>query len=132
MMREEIRKERMDKYGCITWCSERNTMCFGALTEDGACKHDVCLHDDPKWIAQQERIERKRMEAMNQTHEEAKPEPIKETKESRNIVEEMWKKIHAWEDKANSLYRAGERKAADALINKARKARRQLWEIEHK
>lgn len=131
-MKEEIRKERMEKYGTITWCAERNTMCFGVLTEDGACKHEVCLHDDPKWLEQQERIERKREQSMKQTHEAAMPGTTEETKESRSIVDDMWNKIHAWEDKANSLYRAGERQAADALMNKARRARRKLWDIEHK
>lgn len=131
-MKEEIRRERMEKYGCITWCAERSTMCFGVLTEDGTCKHEVCLHDDPKWLEQQERIERKRMETVKQTHEAAMPEPTKEKQENRSNVDEMWKKIHAWEDKANSLYRAGERKQANALMNKSRRARRELWEIEHK
>lgn len=61
-MKQEIREERLRKFGCITWCEERSTQCFGILTEDGTCKHDVCLHDRPEWIEQQRRIEQKRKE----------------------------------------------------------------------
>lgn len=131
-MNEEVRKERLEKYGAITWCEERETMCFGVLTEDGKCKHAICLHDDPKWIAQQERIEQRRKAAMKAENEAIKPEEKNEDKEIRIDIDAMWKKIHAWEEKANSLYRAGERKQADALMNKSRRARRKLWDIQHK
>lgn len=126
MMNEEIKKERMEKFGCITFCEERDTMCFGILTEDGKCKYDTCLHDDPDWIAQQKRIKEKRkavMEPQLITTEE------KETKSESETIdfEAEREKIRKLEAKARALYFAGERKEADRVFNRAKRARKALW-----
>lgn len=44
----------------ITHCLREDCYCFGCVTATGACKYEMCLHDDPKWQEQQRIIERKR------------------------------------------------------------------------
>ena len=128
-MNEEVRKERLEKYGAITYCEEKDVLCFGCLTADGNCKYEICLHDDPNWIAQQKRIEEKRKAAMNPKIIEA--EPIKPKVEKIDIEAER-KKIRNLEAKARALYMAGERKEGDRVFNKAKKARKELWEKQNK
>lgn len=129
MMNEEIRKQKLEKYGSIAFCEERNVLCFGCLTENGECKYKICLHDDPKWIEQQKRIEEKRKAAMKPQIVE--PEPTKPTVEKVDVEAER-RKIRNLEAKARGLYMAGERKEADRVFNKAKKARKQLWEKQQK
>ena len=131
MMNEDIKKERMERFGCITYCADRDTMCFGILTADGRCKYDTCLHDDPNWIAQQKRIEEKRKAAMESqvviTEEmEVKKEALKPKTEILDFDAER-EKIRKLEAKARALYFAGERKEADRVFNRAKRARKALW-----
>ena len=126
VMNEEVRKQELEKYGAITYCEKCDVLCFGCLTEDGSCKYEVCLHDDPKWIEQQKRIEEKRksarMEAEKFTHE---PQAKKVNQKDQMAI------IRNLEAKARSLYMAGEHSEANKIFNKAKKARKALWDITH-
>lgn len=128
-MKEEIRQKRMQEHGCITWCEQENTMCFGCLTENGDCKYITCLHYDPNWIAQQERIEAKRRETEKPKAIET-PEKVSR-RETETPAQEIRRKWEHLENKARALYQAGERNEAEKVMRKARKLRTELWNIEH-
>lgn len=126
-MNENVRDYRMAKFGTITWCEERNTQCFGCLTEDGSCKHEQCLLDDPKHIEMRERQQQKTKKPK---------EPPRETSGASHVAEErameiFWESIKAMEKKAEFLYRVNEKQEADKLMRKSRRMRRRLWELNH-
>lgn len=54
-MKEEIRKERVNKYGSFLYCPAKGCLCFGRET-DQKCKYPTCLLDDPEHLALQQRI----------------------------------------------------------------------------
>lgn len=69
MMREDIRKARVEQYGSFLYCPERDTICSFRDTEDGTCGRAECLHEDIEWLKLQERIEENRKKNSYQPEE---------------------------------------------------------------
>ena len=72
-MRENIRKERVEKYGSFLYCQNRDTLCFNINTPDGICEEKICCLDDPEYIALLQKIEKnrkKREKRKEEKHEE--------------------------------------------------------------
>ena len=120
MMQVEIRKERIKKYGSFLWCPERSCLCFGIDTPSGVCKYDICLLDNPEYIAKQaeidrriqENAERERLEKAEEKAERQKPIIRRQTKTKEDILND---KIERLEYKIQQAYRRGRTREGDAL-----------------
>lgn len=124
-MNEELRMQRVEKYGSFLYCPMRDTLCFGRYT-NRKCKYDSCILDDPDYQELQRTIEhnrRKRNES-RQKEETAYTPPCRSAPRSENQF--AWERIHAMEEQAAQLYRKNKPKIADGLMAKAMNMRRRL------
>lgn len=120
MIQAEIRKERIKKYGSFLYCPERGGLCFGIDTPTGICKYDICLLDNPEYIAKQaeidrriqENAERERLEKDEGKAERQKPIIRRQTKTKEDILND---KIERLEYKIQQAYRRGRTREGDAL-----------------
>lgn len=130
MMRQEVRKERIEKYGSFLFCPERETICFHIDTPDGKRARSICCKDDPEYIRQQEIIDenrRKNAEEEEKKRQQEKldpPAPIRmQTKSRKDWLEE---KIAYKENRAQQFYKNNKPKIADQIMHEVMILRRQL------
>ena len=129
MMQPEIRKARVEKYGSFLYCPDRDTLCFGRYTEDGSCKHESCILDDPEYKDLQERIEKNRiLNAQAEKKKEEPPAPIR--RQTINREQQLIDEIKHKEEKAAWLYKKNWPGPADNAMYEAAMLKNQLLKIQ--
>lgn len=133
MMKPEIRKERVEKYGSFLFCPKKNTLCYGTYTRDGSCKHEKCLLEDPAYIKKQIEIEQRikenhlrEIEERNRK-DESPPAPIR--RQTKSKIELLEEEIRNKENYARSCYRHNNPKRGDAAIHEVIRLQAQLRKI---
>lgn len=119
-MKSEIRKEKVEKYGSFLFCTYKGCLCFGCYTDDGSCKYELCLLDNPKYIQKQAEIEQRIKENDLREREERKHKqenasaPIRiQRKTTKDLLEEQ---IKIKENYARRLYRTNKPKKGDSVM----------------
>lgn len=120
MMREDIRKERVKKYGSFLYCAHRDTICLCMDNELAVCPRAECILDDPEYIALQERIERNRLKN-NKQEEKEEPYPRRKEPKKKPMTrrEYLLEQIRRKEALSERLYRENKPKAADMVFRQA-------------
>lgn len=117
MMRPEIRKKHIEKYGSFLRCPKRGNLCMGMYTLDGICRRDPCFLDDPEYIKLQEQIEERR-KALDLRRIESKekamhaPEAPKRTNQEKELAGYMARREHT----ARRYYMENKPKQADKIM----------------
>lgn len=120
MMREDIRKERVKKYGSFLYCTHRDTICSYMDNELAICPRADCILDDPGYIALQERIAKNRLKNSRQTEKEELYPARKEQKPKPMTRREyLLEQIKRKEELSERLYRENKPKAADMVFRQA-------------
>lgn len=120
MMREDIRKERVAKYGSFLYCAHRDAICSFMDNELAVCPRVECILDDPEYIALQERIERNRLKN-NKQEEKEEPHPNRKEPKQKPMTrrEYLLEQIRRKEALSERLYRENKPKAADMVFRQA-------------
>lgn len=120
MMREDIRKERVKKYGSFLYCAHRDTICSFMDNELAVCPRAECILDDPEYKALQERIERNRLKNLKQAEKE-EPYPRRKEPKQKPLTgrEYLLEQIRRKEALSERLYRENKPKAADMVFRQA-------------
>lgn len=135
-MKPEIRKMKMEKYGSILFCPEKNTLCFGTDTEDGNCKHEHCLLDDPAYLKKQEEIEERiavnarREQERRKTEHHDPPAPIR--RQRKSAADMLREQIERKERFARTLYRENKPRRADAVMHEVMALQAKLRKLNEK
>lgn len=120
MMREDIRKERVKKYGSFLYCAHRDTICSYMDNELAVCPMAECILDNPEYIALQERIEMNRLQNGKQLEKEEPYPRRKETKQKPMTRRDyLLEQIRRKEALSERLYRENKPKAADMVFRQA-------------
>lgn len=135
-MKPEIRKMKVEKYGSFLYCPAKDVLCFGTDTEDGTCRHDICLLDDPKYVKQQEQIEQRRKANAKREREERlkeikdPPAPIRrQRKGAADVIREQ---IDRKERFARTLYRENKPRKADRIMHEVMTLQAKLRRLDEK
>lgn len=120
MMKPEIRKMKVEKYGSFLYCPQKEVLCFGTDTDIGTCRYKECLLENPAYIKKQEEIARRiqenarrqRMKKAKENVERQKPIIRRQTKTKEDILND---KIERLEYKIQQAYRRGRTREGDAL-----------------
>lgn len=135
-MKPEIREERVKKYGSFLFCPEKNTLCFGTDTEDGNCKHEHCLLDDPAYLKKKAQIavrieENDRREREERRREaQAPPAPIR--RQRKSAADMLREQIERKERFARTLYRENKPRRADAVMHEVMVLQAKLRKLNEK
>lgn len=130
MMQPEIRKARVKKYGSFLYCPDRDTLCFGRYTEDGSCKHESCILDDPEYIALQERIDKNRIINVQAEKEKKEDMPAPIRRQTITREQQLIDEIKHKEEKAAWLYKKNWPGQADNAMYEAAMLKNQLRKIQ--
>lgn len=120
MMREDIRKERVKKYGSFLYCAHRDTICSFMDNELAVCPRAECILDNPEYIALQKRIEMNRLQNGKQLEKE-EPYPKRKEPKQKPMTEREYllEQIRRKEALSERLYRENKPKAADMVFRQA-------------
>lgn len=120
MMREDIRKERVKKYGSFLYCAHRDTICSFMDNELAVCPRAECILDNPEYIALQERIEMNRLQNGKQLEKE-EPYPRRKEPKQKPMTRRdyLLEQIRRKEALSERLYRENKPKAADMVFRQA-------------
>lgn len=130
MMQPKIRKARVKKYGSFLYCLDRDTLCFGRHTEDGSCKHEICILDDPEYIALQERIEKNRIINAQAEKEKKEDTPAPIRRQTITREQQLIDEIKHKEEKAAWLYKKNWPGPADNAMYEAAILKNRLRKIQ--
>lgn len=131
-MQEGTKKERIEKYGSFLFCPKKERLCFAINNDEGICERAICYSDDPKWIAQQKRIEKNIEENAKRELEEKRKKkerlasPAVQAKDAARSLKE---KIKSKEEFARKLYRTNKPRAGDAVMHEAAVLRSRLAKL---
>lgn len=126
MMREDIRKKRVEEFGSFLYCPERDTICSFRDTEDGTCGRTECLHEDIEWLKLQERIAENRKKNSYPT-EEPQTNIRTQNKTAKEILQRAIERKSA---EARRCYKKGWTKKGDRLTYELIHLERKLKETE--
>lgn len=117
MMREDIRKRRVEEFGSFLYCPERDTLCSFRDNEMGICPRAGCILDDPDYKKLQKRINRNRqINEANFVPEEPQTNIRTQNKTKQQIITE---KIKREEALAERMYKKNRPNAAEAALLRA-------------
>lgn len=118
MMREDIRRARVEKYGSFLYCPDRDTLCSFLDNELAICPRVQCILDDPEHKALERRIKRNRViNEKNFVPEEKQTNIRTQNKTKQQTVQERIKREEAL---AERLYKKNRPNAAEAALMRAR------------
>lgn len=135
MMREDIRKERVAKYGSFLVCPQRDTLCSNMEErwKTGCdCSLKPCILDDPEYIALKEKqkrnMQKRLIEERELLEEEKNAAPIR--RQTKTWEELQHRKIARLEAESRRAYRknmtgTGERKLHEAIMMRKELRRRE-------
>lgn len=118
MMREDIRRARVEKYGSFLYCPDKDTLCSFLDNELAICPRIQCILEDPKHQAEQRRIERNRKKNMQNYVPEEKQANIRTQNKTRQQT--ILERIQREEALAARLYKKNRPNAAEAALMRAR------------
>lgn len=98
------------------WCAERSCLCTRIDNPDRVCERAICYHDDPDYLAEQARREKRYQENVRRAKEEAEEDAIKN-------------KIGKIESLIWQAYRKGRINEAEALTKELMKFNAELRKI---
>lgn len=135
-MDPEIREERVKKYGSFLFCPEKNTLCFGTDTEDGNCKHEHCLLEDPAYIKKQKEIDERIRENDRREREERRREaqepPAPARHQRKSAADMLREQIERKERFARTLYRENKPRRADVVMHEIMTLQAKLRKLDGK